>query len=1077
MNILNFFNRQLDKLKIKTKLLVFMALPFLVIICLGIIQISHHYQAYTQAKQGRQFISISLTLESLMVELQKERGLTEFYITSPNPAFKLRVDRQRIKTNALLSQFDTMSAKFSQKISLNSSLADETIIQNKFNQTQNLIAKLFIVRSHIDHGSSEGAFAFYSTLVAKIIDIIENIEVAQHNPLQGRLTGDFINLLWLIERSGQERGALNGILASKRLNIEKLQLVLNYISAQDEAIERFLSTAPRSEQNALLAILAAQEHLEITKIRNKIAQKIARDDALSQIKGLIGFNGIIHHLKDFTITGDKHYLESIKTKLVELNDIIYQLEHQYLINNHDLTAISAMKTLSHTFEVAVNKANEPPFSSPEFTASTARQLFDESTVQQALEHLQRGQLDISEKSWWTITTTRLEAIRAVNNNIQQQRVDNAQQLENNAVYALFFSTAIIFTTLFISLFLCYFILHRVVGEIGNIVRFMKKSRHHHHFNEKITITGNDEITDMEQAYNDLLAERQQSEHLTRISAAVFEHASEAIFITDAHNIIEEVNPAFSEITGYSAEEVIGKSPSIFKSDRHDDAFYLTMWQNIQEHGNWQGEVWNKRKNGQIFPEYLAISVVKDPNNNIVQHIALFSDISKHKQYEQDIWHQANYDSLTKLPNRNLLSNRLVHELKLMQRQKAQLAILFIDLDRFKYVNDTYGHSFGDELIIAIATKFEDCVRKSDTIARLGGDEFIILLPNIKQIYDIEKIANKVLRRAAEPIGLSNGHQAIVTASIGISIYPNDADDAESLLKHADAAMYQAKENGKNNFFFYTPEINEDISLRMQLDMELRQAIAKQEFVLHYQPIYCLKEKKVLGVEALVRWQHPSRGLIYPDAFINVAEDTGLIIEIGEQVLEQAANDLNILHQQGHKIQVSVNISGRQCLSTINPIAQQISHVIKKYQLPAEYLHIEITESMLMENTQHTKDIFNAIKKLGVQIYMDDFGTGYSSLSYLKQFPIDVLKIDRSFIWKMLEDKADADLVKAIIMIGHNLHLKLVAEGVETQAHLEYLAALGCDYIQGYHISKPQPLTELFNFLTNFQCEAKKLTDK
>ena len=606
----------------------------------------------------------------------------------------------------------------------------------------------------------------------------------------------------------------------------------------------------------------------------------------------------------------------------------------------------------------------------------------------------------------------------------------------------------------------------MVGEIGNIVHFMKQTQHQHNFNKKITLTGNDEITDIERAYNELMTERQQAEHLTRISTAVFEHASEAIFITNAENIIEEVNPAFSNITGYSAAEAVGQSPIILKSGRHNAEFYQVMWQAINATGSWQGEVWNRRKDGQVYPEYLAISAVKDHQNKIIQHIALFSDMSKHKQYEQDIWHQANYDALTQLPNRNLMSNRLEHELELMQRQNSQLAVLFIDLDRFKYINDTFGHSYGDELIVNIANKLSNSIRKSDTIARLGGDEFIILLPNLSQLLALEILVKKILSETSTPVTLSNGHQAIVTASIGISIYPVDADDGESLLRNADTAMYQAKELGKNRFCFYTAQMNEVISQRLHLDMELRRAIANHEFILHYQPIFCTKNKTISGVEALLRWQHPKKGLIYPDAFIGVAEDTGLIVEIGKQVLCEAAKDLRHIHQLGYPIGMAVNISGRQCTSGSSPIEKEIANVLYEFDISPKFFHIEITESVLMENTQQTKDTFQAIKDLGVEIYMDDFGTGYSSLSYLKQFPIDVIKIDRSFIWKMLENEADANLVKAIIMIGHNFQLKLVAEGVETKEHLDYLINLGCDYIQGYYIARPTPLAHLIPLLTS-----------
>ncbi len=1065
MDIFRIIKTQFNQFKIKTKLLIFMALPFIVITLLGANQISQHYQAYVQSKQGSQFVAMSLKLEALMVELQKERGLTEFYITAPSNLFKEKVHSQRNITDQAIKAFDSINGNIDKQQYIRNHLTDNRIVQLKLNKLAKLIEQLYLIRLNIDKNDEINSFNFYSSLITKAIDIIENIEVAQSNPIQSRLTSEFINLLWLIERSGQERGALNGILASKSLDVKELQYVLNYIAAQDEIVERFLSTATSEKQKLLKRILASKEHEDIVVIRTKIQQKIARDSAISQIKSLIGFNGIIHHLKDYAITGNLNYLGKVNEKLTILNQIIKQFEHNYLINQEDIVAISAMKELSTLFSSATNGAQDMSI-----VPSMSPQLFNTEHVQQALEHLQRGQLDMSDSQWWQLTTKRLNAIIKINNGIQNQLVQNAKLLETKSIYALASSTLVIILTLGISFLFCYLILQRLVGEIGNIVRFMKQTKHHHEFNNKITLTGNDEITDMERAYNELLTERQEAEHLTRISAAVFQHASEAIFITNADNIIEEVNPAFTYITGYSAEDAVGKTPKMLTSGRHDKEFYQAMWHSITRTGSWQGEVWNRRKDGQIYPEYLAISAVKDNKGNIVQHIALFSDISKHKQYEQDIWYQANYDALTKLPNRNLLSNRLEHELGLMQRQEKKLAVLFIDLDRFKYINDTFGHSYGDELIISIAEKLSNCIRKSDTIARLGGDEFIVLLPNIAQLSDLERLATKILEEASTPVALSNGHQATVTASIGVSVYPNDANDAESLLKNADTAMYRAKELGKNRFCFYTNEMNNAMSQRMHLDMELRQAIINHEFLLHYQPILETEKNTISGVEALLRWQHPERGMIYPDEFIELAEDTGLIIEIGRQVLKQAATDLNLLHQLGYKIKMAVNISGRQCSSNSTPIEIELKNILSDFNISPAFFHIEITESLLIENTQKTKNTFQAIKDLGIDIYMDDFGTGYSSLSYLKQFPIDVLKIDRSFIWKMLENEADANLVKAIIMIGHNFQLKLVGEGVETKEHYDCLVSLGCDYVQGYYIARPVALEQLTTLLASSPLE-------
>ena len=1060
MTILKTLKTSLDQLNIKTKLLLFMALPFLVVIFLGIIQIQQHYRTYSQAKLDSQFIEISLALESLIVELQKERGLTEFYIAAPSPLFQQKIKAQRTHTNIHVDKFELVNKNVQHVNQLSPLLADNDSVQKKFSYINNLINHLGVIRKKVDSGEPHSPFQFYSTLIAGLIDIIENLEMTQSDSQQSRLARDSINLLWLIEYSGQERGALNGILGRESLDINELQQVLNYISAQDENIKRFLSTASHKYQLAMNKVLSSSEHSQILEIRDKIQQKIKRDALISELKSIIGFSGIIHNFKDYIATGQSLYLQHVQSNLALLNALVLTLEEGYLINQQDSLAVNEIKTLANQIESAISPSNNANSA----FVKTLPQAFNEIGIQQAISHLQRGKLDIHDTDWWQLTTNRLEKIRQINKQIQQRMVKNAKQIETSSIAALFLNSVLIVSTLIVSFILSYFISKRVVGEIRNITKFMKRIKEHHHFNQQITLTGDDEITQIERAYNELLVERQQSEHITRISAAVFEHASEAILISNADNIIEEVNPAFTEITGFQPEEVIGKTPSAFKSGRHEQAFYDHMWQEIQTNGQWQGEIWNKRKNGEIFPEYLAISVVKDQKGKVLQHIALFSDISKHKQYEQDIWYQANYDALTNLPNRNLLINRLAHEVDLVQRNDAQLAVLFIDLDRFKYVNDSYGHSYGDELIITIAQKFTKCLRKSDTIARLGGDEFVVLMPNVKQITSVERVASTLLKSASEPITLSNGHQAIVSASVGISIFPNDAQDAESLLKNADTAMYQAKELGKDTFCFFTTKMNHEVAKRMQLDIELRKAITNQEFCLHYQPVLDLTNNQIVGVEALVRWQHPTEGLIYPDTFIGIAEDTGLIVDIGRQVLNQAVADLKKIHQAGFNIHVAVNVSARQCVSSNFPITEDIAAILSEFDIPPKYLNIEITESMLIENTEQTKCTLQSIKDLGVDIYLDDFGTGYSSLSYLKQFPIDVLKIDRCFILKMLEDESDANLVKAIIEIGRSLKLDLVAEGVESEQHLDHLLALGCDFIQGYHVSKPIAFDQLMCFL-------------
>jgi diguanylate cyclase (GGDEF)-like protein/PAS domain S-box-containing protein len=626
------------------------------------------------------------------------------------------------------------------------------------------------------------------------------------------------------------------------------------------------------------------------------------------------------------------------------------------------------------------------------------------------------------------------------------------------------------------IYFSFLVVNRIINKIKFISKAMTTMQVEHKFNQPLPIRDNDEITDMVKAFNQMLAERSKSEGEQRISAAVFKYASEAIMITNANNEIETVNPAFCNISGYKTEDVLGKTPAILSSGKHDSHFYQQMWHALDKNNCWQGEVWNKRKNGEVYPEFLSISVVRDKNKEPIQYISLFSDITKHKKFEEDIWIQANYDSLTGLPNRHLCLERLSSELESLKIHSHEVALLFIDLDRFKNVNDTWGHNSGDELLQLAAIRLRNCIREKDTVARFGGDEFVVLLVGLPNRFAIERIVKSILLSLSKPFNLSGNHEAVVSASIGVTVGPSDGDNVGSLLKNADTAMYQAKAAGRNTYQFFTSSMNEIVSQRMHIEQALRQAIKLKEFVLFYQPVVSLQTGDIIGAEALIRWQHPNKGLIFPDSFINIAEETGLIEPIGQWVIEQACADLKIWHDQGLEIQVAVNVSSRQCRQGCEtPIIDVISNALKVNNVKSSHLKVEITESLLMDNSQEMITTLQGIRNLGVSIHMDDFGTGYSSLSYLKHFPIDVLKIDRSFIEGAIEDKTDASLVEAVVSIGHSLSLKLVGEGIETQQHYDYLKSLGCDYGQGYLISKPIPVKDFIYFCQStdnqFSCKS------
>lgn len=554
-------------------------------------------------------------------------------------------------------------------------------------------------------------------------------------------------------------------------------------------------------------------------------------------------------------------------------------------------------------------------------------------------------------------------------------------------------------------------------------------------------------------------ERTTSQEELILAESVFNESVQAIIITDKDGTILRVNPAFTRITGYSSDDAVGQNPRLLSSGRHDQEFYQTFWSSILNMGYWQDEIWNRRKNGEVFPTWQTITAVRDKQKNICQFISIFSDITEKKVSEEHIFHLAHYDIVTGLHNRasfqELLEKAIIHA----QRNKEQLALLYLDLDNFKHINDASGHAAGDMLLKHIATRMTDLMREEDIIARLGGDEFVILLSNINTSQNAARIAGKVLSELANPILLDN-IEVVVTGSIGISTYPADGTDTASLLKNADVAMYRAKKNGRNNFQFFTSEMNAQAEERLILESDMRKALEKHEFVLHYQPQADLQSGEIIACEALIRWQHPDRGLIPPNVFIPVAEDSGLINPLFDWIIHTACKQHQLWRQSNlPAMRIAVNMSARQ-FTNQKLLLSTVKKAIEDSAIDPQYLELEITESIIMDNIDVTINTLQALRDMGIKLSIDDFGTGYSSMAYLKRLPLDKLKIDQSFVCDITTDPDDAIIVQTTIALGHNLHLDVIAEGVETQQQLQFLKDNGCDEIQGYYFSRPVAADEL-----------------
>ena len=561
---------------------------------------------------------------------------------------------------------------------------------------------------------------------------------------------------------------------------------------------------------------------------------------------------------------------------------------------------------------------------------------------------------------------------------------------------------------------------------------------------------------------DITAIKRGEENL-RLSAAVFDNTREGIMVTNAENRIVMVNHAFSEITRYEAAHAIGNEPKMLSSGRHDRDFYSLMWQSLKELDHWQGEIWNRRENGDIHPILMSISVIKDDAGAVVNYVGVFADISNIKASEAQLEFLAHHDPLTRLPNRLMLISRLGHAIEVARRDKSQLALLMLDLDRFKNVNDNFGHLAGDELLQMVAKRLSERLRGVDTVTRLGGDEFTVLLEDIAQPEDAARVAESIIAALELPWKLSNNIEVRIGASVGISLYPEHGTSALELLQHADAALYQAKAAGRGCACYFSESLTQAARYRFNIEARLRMAIPNEELRVYYQPKIDISSGKIIGVEALVRWQDPIDGLILPLRFIAIAEETGLIGPIGEWVMREACLQARRWLDMGlAPLSLAVNMSAHQLLHS--DIVKDLSDVLTDTGFPPEYLELELTESILMQREDEIVETLNELRAKGIRLAIDDFGTGYSSLAYLKSFPLDVLKIDRSFVTDIESDPDDRAITTTIIGIAHTLGMQVVAEGVETEQQLEFLRAHECDMYQGFLVSPPLPAEELVRFI-------------
>ena len=564
---------------------------------------------------------------------------------------------------------------------------------------------------------------------------------------------------------------------------------------------------------------------------------------------------------------------------------------------------------------------------------------------------------------------------------------------------------------------------------------------------------------------DITLQKQKEINLEQ-AAVFYENSNEGIVITDEKGRIISVNKAFCKITGYVKNDVIGKTPAVLNSGIHDKEFYAYMWDSLKNNGSWQGEIWNRRKNGEIYPEWLSIAKAVNPKYNETFFIAIFTDITTLKEADKKLYYYANHDVLTGLANRVQFEANLKTTIESAKRRDTNIALMFIDLDKFKEVNDTYGHGVGDKMLKAVAKRIEQSVRKEDFLARIGGDEFVLILKEINSENDVLTLAKKINDNVKESLAIEN-KVFFMSLSIGIALYPEHADNSEDLIKYADAAMYEVKEAGRNGFSIYHQRMTDKVFEKLSLQNQLKIAILKNEFEMYYQASVDIKTNKIIGAEALVRWKHPQRGVLTPIHFIDIIEDSNMNIEFGNMVIKKVLQDMQTINSKlnDNSFKMSINISSKQFFE--EKFITNLEIFCKDFSIEEKQIELELLETQIIKNFEISSTKIEKLHQCGFTIAIDDFGTGYSSLSYLKNLKVDKLKIDQSFIRDLLTDKSDKAIVEAIIKLSKTFNLKVQAEGIELKEHYELLKKMKCDLAQGYHFNKPIPLNDFLIFVKEY----------
>lgn len=1020
-----------------------MVFPVVVLVAFASYVILEKWHQYNSAEVLQNRYQYSIKLSDVVHAMQRERGLTAGFVGSSGRLFFEALKTQRQETDRLIIQLQKSDYKTFLRLPYGK-------VRERRNELILRINKRHIWRDEADRLIAGNFFSQYSQANQNAIYLMQALGDSTDDTELLRLNRTYVDLLWIQEHAGTERGAVNGILTAGVLDTKAIATVNGYVAKQNLLIEELkeLVWLPVNVR----AVLDDSAITDVQTMRQMLLLRVEKIDVLNELLSVVGYGGLIHQFKNFVLRGDIRSHDQVIARYQQAERLLERYKKIVPISEGELFSLEQVYWTLNSYKNNLDVVQQMQMEKASVSQIDKRVMVDDRAALKGLFNLGNGIPDISADKWFVSATKRIDLFKTLSDELQQQSLRYIDKKTQRAYSHLIILLSITLATLLLALYFGVVITKRLVTGSAHIIEALSQVERSGDYSGHIEVSGQDEIAAMGHSFNNLIEGRQAAEKELWLAAKVFSSTIDGIMVTDSDERIISINPAFTAITGYSEKDVIGQTPRLLGSNRHDGAFFNVMWESIEKDNFWQGEVWNRRKCGEVYPQWQHISVIRDEQQQLINYISVFSDISELKYSQEKLEHLAHHDALTALPNRVLLDIHISQGIERAKRQNSVLAVLFLDLDRFKNINDSLGHPAGDDLLKQVSLRLKGLVRAEDLVARLGGDEFALVLESPADGQSIARIAQKCID-AFVPAFKIDTYDVFTTTSLGISIFPDDGDSTEKLLKHADTAMYHAKEQGRNSYCFYNRQMTQFAVDRLALEVKLRHAIDQNELILQYQPQISLTTGEIMGVEALVRWQQADGTLIPPDQFIPVAEESALIEKIDRWVLEEACLQAQKWLDLGlPSINIAINISGFSIEHGL--LLDMVEEALEKSQLNPAVLELEITEGYLMQHREQATMIIDSLREQGVTFSIDDFGTGYSSLGYLKTLPINRLKIDQSFIRDLPNDENDRAITQAVIALGHSMQMKVVAEGVESVEQADYLKELGCDFAQGYLYSKP-----------------------